>query len=76
MIRRPIMCHVCVRLGDELNLPGEMTCEAYPGGIPEEILYLGFDHRNLAPDDNGIRFELDTEANPLLIQQVFKNYDK
>ncbi len=76
MIRKPIMCHVCVHIGDELNFPGtSMTCQAYPGGIPDEILYQRFDHRNPAPDDNGIRFELDTEYNPLLIQQVFKNYD-
>ena len=76
MIRKPILCDVCVHVGNELNLPGYMTCEAYPGGIPDEILYEKFDHRTPAPDDNGIRFELDTEKNPLLIQQVYKNYDK
>lgn len=38
------------------------ACDAFPGGIPDEI-YLGdFDHRNPypnadEPEDNGIRFE-------------------
>lgn len=32
------------------------TCEAFPAGIPPEILHRGFDHRNEFPGDNGVRF--------------------
>lgn len=32
------------------------TCAAFPGGIPDEILFEGFDHRKPFPGDGGIRF--------------------
>ena len=34
-------------------------CTAYPMGIPDEIMYQGFDHRLPFPEDKGIRFMLD-----------------
>jgi hypothetical protein len=33
-----------------------LTCEAFPGGIPEEILHNQHDHNEPYPNDNGIRF--------------------
>lgn len=33
-------------------------CEAFPEGIPDEIYFLGFDHRKEFPNDRGIRFEI------------------
>lgn len=33
-----------------------LTCDAFPGGIPEEIL-MGVKHTEPYSDDNGIRFE-------------------
>lgn len=33
------------------------TCEAFPDGIPREILLMEHDHRKPYPDDNGIRYK-------------------
>lgn len=35
----------------------ENTCNAFPNGIPEEIIRNEFDHRKPHPQDNGIQFE-------------------
>ncbi len=37
---------------------GEGKCNAFPDGIPDDILYLYYDHRKEYPGDNGIRFKL------------------
>lgn len=50
MIRPTGLCHLC----EHFQGPG---CTAYPDGVPDEILYEGFDHRNPAPGDNGILFQ-------------------
>ena len=44
----------CIRC--EHNLGGGL-CEAYPAGIPDEILTNEHDHREPLAGDNGIRFE-------------------
>lgn len=36
-------------------------CKAFPGGVPEEIMVGGFDHRNPYPGDGGVRFDLDPD---------------
>ena len=33
------------------------TCDAFPDGIPQEILNYEFDHRTPHPNDHGIQFE-------------------
>lgn len=39
-----------------------MTCDAFPDGIPEEIIYEGENHDEPYPGDHGIRFELSEAA--------------
>lgn len=54
----PICC-LCTRLHrgeDGLGLI-PMRCDAYPDGIPTEILYSQADHREAYEGDGGIQFE-------------------
>lgn len=37
------------------------TCKAFPTGIPDRIMYGGFDHRKAFPGDHGVRFSLDED---------------
>jgi hypothetical protein len=46
------MCYSCVHLN-----PGELTCTAFPQGIPDEILDGRVDHRKPMEGDGGILFE-------------------
>ena len=36
---------------------GKLSCDAFPNGIPTEILSGNFDHTKEFKDDSGIRFE-------------------
>jgi len=36
---------------------GRGRCEAFPNGVPDEILTNEHDHRKAYPGDNGIRFK-------------------
>lgn len=49
--RLPIPCNICK------HYKGQTRCNAFPSGIPDEIYFLGYDHRKEYPGDNGIRFE-------------------
>ena len=51
----PPMCVRCkhFRIDEKRN---RLVCDAFPDGIPEEIL-RGYDHRKPYPGDHGIRFE-------------------
>lgn len=48
-------CSVCTRFHKE-NHDGE-TCDAFPNGIPDEILWNEVSHIKAYPGDNGLRFE-------------------
>ena len=39
-----------------LGKHGDRTCEAFPGGIPDEIWWGENDHTKPYPEDNGFRF--------------------
>jgi hypothetical protein len=51
MIGPAPMCVGCKRYD-----PQSDGCEAYPDGIPEEILTNEWDHRVPKPGDNGLQF--------------------
>ena len=46
------MCLACKRYDPETG-----ACEAYPGGVPEEIIVGNWDHRFPKPGDRGLRFD-------------------
>jgi len=46
------ICNKCKNVYDD-----GLTCRAFPGGIPEEILVGEFDHHKPYEGDRGIQFE-------------------
>lgn len=50
----PTLCRACTRLNKDGN-----TCEAYPKGIPAEIVQFGESHLAPRPGDNGLQFSMD-----------------
>lgn len=52
---------------DEEQAP---SCAAFPLGIPDEIIRQGFDHRHEYPGDDGIRFELDDDGDPSVVDRL------
>ncbi len=50
----PPLCWSCKRYN--ATPMGLHTCEAFPDGIPEEILNWTFDHHNPHPGDGGKQF--------------------
>lgn len=50
----PPICGGCKHLQGTLLDP---KCDAFPAGIPRDILLSEADHRKPFPGDNGIRFE-------------------
>ena len=49
-----IACEECARLQ---SLEGRTKCEAFPGGIPDEILTGQHDHTTKFRGDHGLRFK-------------------
>lgn len=61
----PVQCASCKHYRG-LKPVGEwdtqQVCDAFPDGIPEELLVGDVDHRKPYPGDNGIRFEPEEET--------------
>jgi hypothetical protein len=49
------LCYVCAHYHNKPRWKGE-TCDAFPKGIPDALLYLEW-HLKPYPGDNGIMFE-------------------
>jgi hypothetical protein len=47
-----------------LSAGDEMTCAAFPDGIPTPILVMTHDHHEPYPGDHGIRFEPKASEKP------------
>lgn len=58
MIGPVTICDACARFRGA-NAQLVTTCDAYPDGIPDDIILLGYDHRRPYPGDAGLTFELD-----------------
>lgn len=53
----PFLCLWCARLHrDDGPMPVDLACDAYPEGIPDEILDNTVDHREPVQGDQGLRF--------------------
>lgn len=48
---------------------GIQECDAFPGGIPQEIYTGEYDHREPFPGDGGVRWEATDEGAAELIGQ-------
>ena len=55
-----LQCFDCVHLRDEKGYT-RITCDAYPKGIPDDILYMKHIHTKPYKGDNGILFKKKTE---------------
>ncbi len=59
----PPMCMACARMRGTDPDKGRV-CEAYPDGIPDEILDGAWDHRFPKPGDRGLQFLPREDAEP------------
>jgi hypothetical protein len=50
-------CLGCKHFHSNTDLGEPLTCDAFPGGIPDAILLNKHDHREPYPGDHGILFE-------------------
>lgn len=55
-----IACGSCLHL----KFDEPRVCDAFPEGIPDEILGGKNDHREPYPGDNSIQYETDTSLSP------------
>lgn len=66
--RAPNQCRACIRLA-----PVTGTCEAFPAGIPSDMLFHGGDHREALPGDGGVRFQQSEEPEAI---QAFADWQE
>lgn len=59
-----VQCAFCVHLSSN-RVNDKRICNAFPDGIPDEIILGEYDHREEHPEDNGIRFEQDPNKTEL-----------
>lgn len=50
------------------------TCDAFPHGIPEPVRKNRIDHRKAVSGDNGLRFELAADTEPM--RQLLSSFDE
>ncbi len=65
----PNLCRSCVRLHntiESIGYNGSPTCNAFPGGIPNDIWFGGADHTTSRDGDNGVVFEMAPGADQFL----------
>ncbi len=58
-----VVCVICKHMRTVVK-NGKMTCDAFPDGIPDEILTAKVDHYKPYPGDHGIQFEPRERINP------------
>lgn len=61
------MCGICRHYRE-----GTVSCDAYPQGIPIEIIENEVDHRQPYTDDQGIQFEADDPADLTWFARFFE----
>ncbi|HEX7099355.1 MAG TPA: hypothetical protein VF377_08930 [Acidimicrobiia bacterium] len=65
----PPICLMCKRFKGGLGNPvGKPTCQAFPDGIPDEILYRAYDHREPYLDEE-ILFEKRAEVSDAQVEE-------
>lgn len=52
----PPICYNCSRKRPAAE-KRPFSCDAFPNGIPKEIIHNQADHRNEFPGDNGLRYD-------------------
>lgn len=55
------LCNDCKHRSKNWDTESIPTCDAFPDGIPEEVLLCDIDHRKPVEGDHGIQFEPDEE---------------
>lgn len=53
----------------------QLVCSAFPGGIPPQILFGGFDHREEFPGDKGIRWQPNERLLAIIVEQERRDRD-
>lgn len=68
-IAAPI-CYGCVHM--KASKPGDaLTCDAFPEGIPNDILVSRTDHRDPVKGDHGIQFDPKDKAAATYAERMF-----